>query len=114
MSSFGYHFHTASVQSIGYPAVIGAAHRSRQGSVPYVKTIVCLANSQKARGRCIAGKEVLEGGKCGGWVRPVSARPKAEVLLSECRYLDCAVPALLDILDVPLLRAIPANPQKDG
>jgi hypothetical protein len=44
----------------------------------------------------------------------VSARPKPEVLLSECRYLDCAVPALLDILDVPLLRAIPANPQTEN
>jgi len=81
----------------------------------YVKTIVCLANSYKPpRGRCIAGKEVLGNNKYGGWVRPVSARPKEEVSLSECRYHNQAIPKLLDIIDVPLLNAAPHNHQTEN
>ena len=38
-----------------------------------VKRIVCLANSRMPGGNCVAGKEVLVGGKIGGWIRPVGA-----------------------------------------
>ena len=31
-----------------------------------VKRIVCLANSRKLSGRCIAGKELLQDGRAGG------------------------------------------------
>jgi hypothetical protein len=82
--------------------------------VSYVKTIVCLANSYKPRGRCIAGREVVAKGRYGGWIRPVSSRPKAEVSLSECRYRNKAIPRLLDIIDVPLLSAVPCNPQTEN
>ena len=43
-----------------------------------VKRIVCLANSRKLNGRCLAGKEF--GGKgVGTWIRPVGAREHGEV-----------------------------------
>ena len=80
----------------------------------YVKTIVCLANSYKPpSGRCIAGREVLADGY-GGWVRPVSPRPTAEVSFSEYRYEDNSSPRLLDIIDVPLLNAEPKHHQTEN
>src|SRR5690242_4940306 len=78
--------------------------------VSYVKRMVCLANSYKTGGRCIAGKEVLANGY-GGWLRPISARASAEVWPAESRYENYATPQLLDIIDVPLLNAAAHNHQ---
>jgi len=82
--------------------------------MPYVKRIVCLANSYKKRGRCIAGKEVLAKGVYGGWIRPVSDRPKDEISLSECRYPNGAVPEPLDVIDVQLLHPAPKSHQTEN
>ena len=81
--------------------------------MPYVKRIVCLANSYKTGGTCIAGKEVLRHGH-GGWVRPVSGRPTAEVWPSESRFEDYSTPKLLDIVDVPLLNPAPQHHQTEN
>ena len=43
-----------------------------------VKRIVCLANSHKLTGRCVAGKE-LRDGRSVTWIQPVSARENEEV-----------------------------------
>ncbi len=43
-----------------------------------VKQVVCLANSRKLNGRCIAGKELVQG-KATDWIRPVSTREHEEV-----------------------------------
>jgi hypothetical protein len=81
----------------------------------YIKRIVCLANSYKPpNGRCIAGIEVLGHGKYGSWIRPVSARDSQEVSFSEYKYEDGQSPGLLDILDVPLLKAVPHNHQTEN
>lgn len=80
----------------------------------YVKRIVCLANSYKTGGRCIAGREVLAKGKYGGWIRPVSARPSEELSNSEYRYEENGIPKLLDIIDVPLLKAAPNKHQTEN
>lgn len=80
----------------------------------YVKAIVCLANSYKPpNGRCIAGKEVLAKGY-GGWIRPVSTRPTAELSFSEYRYENNASPKILEIVDVPLLNADPRHHQTEN
>jgi len=79
----------------------------------YVKTIVCLANSFKIGGSCIAGREVFEKGY-GGWIRPVSERDSAEVRPAECRYMNNTWPKPLDIMEVPLLNPAPRHHQTEN
>jgi hypothetical protein len=80
--------------------------------MPYTKRIVCLANSTKHHpGRCIAGKEIFADGSYGGWIRPISGRPGAEVLPDEYKYDNYSAPRLLDIVEVPLLYPTPNGHQ---
>lgn len=75
------------------------------------KRIVCLANSWKSGGYCVAGREILPDGRIGEWVRPVSKRDGEEVSVKEQRYPDGTFPQLLDVIDVPLLRPMPHHHQ---
>ena len=80
----------------------------------YSKTIVCLANSYKPpNGRCVAGREVLASGY-GGWIRPVSDRETAELSFTEYRYRNNQGPQLLDLVEIPLLRAQPVHHQTEN
>ena len=67
--------------------------------------MVCLANSYKLGGRCVAGR-VVDGQRIGPWVRPVGDRPGEELLLSEIAYPEGSWPAVLDMVDVPLGRSV--------
>lgn len=78
--------------------------------MPIQKRIVCLANSRKPGGRCVAGKE------CSGsaWIRPVSERPGEEVSDGERQYFNGDDPKLLDVMDIFLQRAVPDQYQPEN
>jgi len=77
------------------------------------RRIVCLANSRKESGRCIAGK-LIEGSAYRQWIRPVS--PTAERGLSryERFYADNTEPRVLDLIDIGLAKASPDAHQTEN
>jgi hypothetical protein len=78
-----------------------------------VKRIVCLAASRKHSGLCIAGRE-LSRKKIGAWVRPVSDREKQEISIMESRCNDGTQTAPLQIIEVPVLKAVPEAYQQEN
>ena len=78
-----------------------------------IKRLVCLANSRKLSGRCIAGKELVDG-RPAGWIRPVSAREHEEVSEDERQYGDGSDPRVLDIMNVAFLGPRPKGYQQEN
>ncbi|AJQ96912.1 dual OB domain-containing protein [Gynuella sunshinyii] len=64
------------------------------------KVFICMANSRKLSGRCIAGKE-FENNQVGNWVRPISARAEHEISENDRRYSDGSTAQVWDIIDAP-------------
>lgn len=79
----------------------------------YTRTIVCLANSRKTSGRCIAGKE-WGNGVAGAWFRPVSSRHSHEVSEEERRFQNGQDPRLLDIITIPCTAPQPMPHQEEN
>ena len=79
----------------------------------YAKTILCLANSRKMSGRCLAGREQLSEG-FRSWIRPVSARPLEEISKEERRYKDGTTAQVLDVLTVRFLHHRPKAYQTEN
>lgn len=77
------------------------------------KRIVCLANSRKLSGRCIAGRELINDFP-GDWIRPISTRMHPEISEHKCRYEDGSDLRLLDIVDIPLQRHQPWDHQQEN
>ena len=81
---------------------------------PELKHIICLANSHRPGGRCIAGKEILSDGSVGGWIRPVSSGSTEAVSQRERQYEDGGEPNVLDVIGIPLKNASPNSFQKEN
>jgi hypothetical protein len=79
----------------------------------YTKTIVCLANSRKLTGRCVAGKE-WDGRAPGAWCRPVSARDRGELTAERWYFSTWRDPQLLDLIQVGLVEPRPSGCQKEN
>ena len=82
-------------------------------SAKYTKTIICLANSRKIAGRCVAGKEIA-GGKIGDWIRPVSGRQAGELSEEERRFQNGQDPKLLDVINIPMIEPRPHGFQTEN
>ena len=81
---------------------------------PNTKRIVCLANSRRNQGRCVAGKEMLPDGRPGAWLRPVSNREGEEVAERERQYADGSEPRLLEVIALPVLHPHPVGYQSEN
>ena len=81
--------------------------------LPVVKTVVCLANSRKYGGRCIAGK-VIDDGLPPIWFRPVSTHPDGALSVCDVRFEDGRCPQLLDVLEIPVKRPSTHDFQKEN
>ena len=67
----------------------------------YIVTIICLANSRKPGGRCVAGKGIQHS-RFGEWIRPVSARPGGELSHLDRQFSGGIEPSLLDVIAIPM------------
>lgn len=79
----------------------------------YEKTIVCVANSTKHLGRCVAGLELVNGVPT-GWVRPVSDRPGREISEEDRRFESGQTCSVLDIVKIPFDRPEPLLHQREN
>jgi ATP-dependent DNA helicase RecQ len=85
-----------------YALALQNPHAASQNGVdhkPQLRRIVCLANSRKYSGRCVAGKELLGDG-VGGWVRLVSGSATGELSIKEITMQNGSPPGLLDVIGV--------------
>ncbi|NBB77876.1 MAG: hypothetical protein GVY36_00255 [Verrucomicrobia bacterium] len=80
----------------------------------YKKRILCLANSRKMSGRCVAGREIFDDGAPGAWVRPVSARPHQEISEEDRSYEDGETAQVGDIIYIPMKRHVPNGYQPEN
>ena len=67
--------------------------------------LVCLANSTKLSGRCVAGKQLVEG-KIGPWIRPVST-PEGGPIVNPRYYQTSAPIAVMDVIELEVVKRVP-------
>jgi hypothetical protein len=72
-----------------------------------------LANSRKNQGRCIAGREYIQG-DLGDWIRPVSRRSSEEISERERLYEGDQEPDVLDIIAIDMVVTRPHRHQQEN
>jgi hypothetical protein len=72
----------------------------------YTKSFLCLANSRKPGGHCVAGR-TFNNENYTGWLRPISTRNSHEISGAEQLYADGSGAKLLDVIKVTLAQAQP-------
>ena len=82
-------------------------------AIQSMQRIVCLANSRKLDGRCVAGKLYAQG-KFGAWLRPISIREGEELSEQERQISKGVEPALLDVLEFTISKHKPSAHQPEN
>lgn len=77
------------------------------------RRIICLANSYKNGGRCVAGIEIVNN-QFGPWIRPVSNRPARAINIAEHTCADGTPCKPLDILDIDFGQPVPEGYQSEN
>ncbi len=75
--------------------------------------LICLAVSRKYAKYCVAGKELC-GNRIGNWIRPVSSLETGELAIEQILLPNEKLPALLDIISVPLSKHAPVTYQDEN
>jgi hypothetical protein len=68
----------------------------------HTANFVCLANSRKHKGRCVAGK-ALHNGTFTKWIRPITTHPSEELQAKEHRLQTGQDAAILDLINITLI-----------
>ncbi|UTY23687.1 dual OB domain-containing protein [Treponema denticola] len=74
------------------------------------KTFICLANSRKNSGYCVAGKLIDNF----NWIRPISNRSTEEISEIEMRFENGELPKLLDIIALEIKAQKPNQFQSEN
>ena len=82
-------------------------------SPAYQKVILCLANSRKPGGRCVAGKEFANGA-AGAWIRPINIQNHNSISEEDLHYGDGTSADVLDIISIPMISATPQAHQREN
>jgi hypothetical protein len=80
----------------------------------YTLQIICLANSRKLLGRCVAGKIRHANGTFGDWIRPVSDRADKALSAYDTHYEGSIDPSLLDVMNITFLKKDPHDHQPEN
>ncbi|MBR0869648.1 hypothetical protein JQ633_04705 [Bradyrhizobium tropiciagri] len=78
-----------------------------------METILCLANSRRPGGACVAGKK-FESNKIGDWVRPINAKHGNSISGKDAEYKDGTSADLLDIVRVSMSAPAPSDHQTEN
>jgi hypothetical protein len=79
----------------------------------YEKTILCLANSRRPGGRCVAGKELLDSA-LGEWIRPINGDNGNAISELDLQYENGTSADVLDIVTIPMTKAAPHGHQREN